>query len=421
MTERRVRFMEHCCSAFQSVHDDLWHSGAPHAEYLLKGGRGSTKSSFISEEIVIGMLKDPLANAIVYRKVGNTLKDSVYTQMLWALNELGVADYFVYHRSPLEIVHKKTQQRILFMGADDPMKSKSLKSAVGYFKYLWFEELTEFRGMADIRTIKQSAFRSVDHAITFYSYNPPRSAGSWVNAEALTDRPDRLVHHSTYLDVIDEHPEWLGAAFLNEAEQLKRTNDRAYRNEYLGEITGTGGQVFDNLELRAIPDAEVNTLDRFYNGCDFGFAVDPDAFVRCAYNARDRKLYIIDEFYSSHTPTDVLAANIKKSAGREVVRCDSADPRMINELRQRGINAVGVKKGPGSREHGYRWMQDLGGIVVDPKRTPNAARELLGYEYEQDRNGNFYANYPDGDDHVLDSIRYATSEVASNRVAHVGG
>lgn len=419
-TPRRTRFMDHCCDVFQAVHDDIWHSGAPHAEYLLKGGRGSTKSSYISFEIVTGILYDPMANAIIYRKVGNTLKDSVYAQMAWAIRELGVSKQFLFRKSPMEIIRKGTGQRILFLGADDPMKSKSLKASVGYFKYLWFEELTEFRGMADIRTIKQSAFRNVDHAITFYSYNPPRSAGNWVNGESLKDRPDRYVHHSTYLDVIRDHREWLGEAFIAEAEVLKLTNDRAYRNEYLGEVTGTGGQVFDNLDVRRITDDEIRTLDRFYNGCDFGFAVDPDAFVRCAYDARQRRLYVLSEFYSPHTPTDTLAAAIKAQAGAEIVRCDSADPRMINELRQRGVNAVGVRKGPGSREHGYRWLQDLATVIVDPKRTPNAARELLGYEYEHDRNGNFYANFPDGNDHTLDSIRYAMAEVSANRIAHAG-
>lgn len=372
-----------------------------HAEYMLGGGRGSTKSSFISVMIIQGMLTDDDANAIVYRRVGNTLKDSVYSQLAWAIDILDRNDEFVFRKSPMEIVRVSTGQKIMFRGADDPMKSKSIKLVKGYFKYLWFEELVEFRSMEDIRTIKQSVLRGGDRAITFYSYNPPKTAANWVNEEALRPREDRLVHMSTYLDVIGEHRDWLGEPFIAEAEAVRATNERAYRNEYLGEVTGTGGTVFDNLELRAIPDSEIATFGTFYNGLDFGFAVDPDALTRWAYDRHSRKLYAIAEYYGSHTSIDTLADKVRSIAGRELVRCDSADQRMIAELKRRGINAISVTKGAGSVDHGMRWLTDQGAIVVDPKRTPNIAREFSRYEYLQDKSGNFLAAYPDKDNHCL--------------------
>lgn len=370
-----------------------------HTDYWLKGGRSSTKSSFISLMLVLGLLMDSDANAIVYRRVGNTIKDSVYAQMIWAIDALGWTKMFAYRKSPYEIILKKTGQRILFRGADDPAKSKSIKLNHGYFKFLWFEELTEFRGSEDIRSIKQSVFRGVRRGVTFYSYNPPKTANTWTTNALLEDgHTERLVHHSTYLDV---PPEWLNESFIALAETVKNTNERAYRNEYLGEITGTGGQVFDNLEIREITDDEIKTFGRFYNGLDFGFAVDPDAFVRVAFVPNTRKLYIVDEYYSSHTPAETLKRNVTALAGRELVTCDNADPRMIAELRSSGLNAIAAKKGPGSRDHGYRWLQNLGAIVADPKRTPNAVRELQAYEYLRDKNDNFCAAYPDGNDHCL--------------------
>lgn len=372
-----------------------------HAEYMLGGGRGSTKSSFISVMIIQGLLTDDDANAIVYRRVGNTLKDSVYSQLAWAIDILDRNDEFVFRKSPMEIVRVSTGQKIMFRGADDPMKSKSIKLVKGYFKYLWFEELVEFRSMEDIRTIKQSVLRGGDKAITFYSYNPPKTAANWVNEEALKPREDRLVHMSTYLDVIGEHRDWLGEPFIAEAEAVRATNERAYRNEYLGEVTGTGGNVFDNLELREIDSKEIDSLETFYNGLDFGFATDPDAFTRWAYSRRTRRLYAVAEYYGSHTNIDTLAEKVSALAGREIVRCDSADPRMISELKRRGITAVGVRKGAGSVEHGMRWLEDLGAIVVDPRRTPNIAREFQKYEYLQDKNGNFLPAYPDKDNHCL--------------------
>lgn len=382
---------------FEPVYSDL--IAGRHSEYWLKGGRGSTKSSFISLAIVLGLWRDEHANAIVYRRVGNTIKDSVYEQLIWAIDTLHLTKYFKLKKSPLEIERVRTGQRVLFRGADDPMKSKSIKLKRGqYFKFLWFEELAEFRGMEDVRVIKQSILRGVDRAFTFYSYNPPRSVQNWVNAEALKPREDRMVHSSTYLDV---SPDWLGDAFIAEAEAVKATNERAYRNEYLGEVTGTGGNVFDNLELREIDSKEIDFLETFYNGLDFGFATDPDAFTRWAYSRRTRRLYAVAEYYGSHTNIDTLAEKVAALAGREIVRCDSADPRMIAELKRRGVTAVGVRKGAGSVEHGMRWLEDLGAIVVDPRRTPNIAREFQKYEYLQDKNGNFLPAYPDKDNHCL--------------------
>lgn len=397
-----VRISEIIAPAFIPVHRDVRRHD--HGEYWLKGGRGSTKSSFVSIELILLMLQNPDANAIVYRKVAATLRESVYGQILWAIDTLGLNGYFKPRLSPLEIEYKPTGQRILFRGADDPNKSKSIKLAKGHFGILWLEELAEFGGVDDIRTIKASIIRGGENTVTFCSFNPPVSQRNWVNAECLIPKKGRMVHHSSYLDV---PPQWLGADFLAEAKALEESNERAYRHTYLGEATGIGGNVFDNLELRLITPKEIDAQACFFNGLDFGFAVDPDAFVRWAYDKRSRALYAVSEYYGVRTPTDRLAEEVKKHASREIVRADSADPRMIEELRSRGVQALGVKKGPGSVDHGIRWLQELGKIVIDPERTPNTAREFAGYEYRLDKYGNFLSEYPDKDNHTIDATRYA--------------
>ena len=379
-------------------------------EVVEEGGRGSTKSSFVSIAIVVGMLMDPLANALVYRQVGNTVGESVFEQMLWAIDLLGLTHWFKARQKPYELTYIPTGQRIMFRGADDPMKSKSIKLRKGYIKFLWFEEWTEFRGMQDIRVIKQSVKRGLDRAVTFYSYNPPKSAQNWVNAEVLVPVPGRLVHHTTYQDVPRE---WLGEAFFAEMEILRDTNYRAYENEYLGIVTGTGGQVFDNLEVREIADEEMEQMDRPFIGLDFGFAVDPDACVKWHYDKRTRKLYALAEYYGVRTPPEVLAEKVRAIADGHAVTCDSAEPRMIAELRRMGVNTLPAKKGTDSVRHGMRWLQDLGGIVIDPKRTPNIAREFSAYEYKQDRYGQFMAEYPDADNHAIDATRYALESIAT--------
>ena len=412
MEEVSVRIADLIAPVFLPVHWDVREKA--HSEYWLMGGRGSTKSSFVSLEIVLGLMRTPGANAIVYRKVAATLRESVYEQIWTAIEWLGVSEFFSCRVSPMEIRYKPTDQRILFRGADDPSKSKSIKLSKGYFGFLWFEELSEFQGMNAVRMIQASVIRGGGRTITFYTYNPPVSAKDWVNVEAVRPVEARLVHASSYLDV---PPEWLGADFIAQAEALRLSNERGYRHMYLGEVTGSGGQVFDNLELRRIDDQELAKLDRFYNGLDFGFAVDPDAFTRWAYDRRGRVLYAVDEFYGAHNSTDRLGAEVLARAGCEAVRCDSADPRMIAELTGRGVRAMGVKKGPGSVEHGVRWLQNMGKIVIDPERTPNIAREFRGYEYAQDRDGGFLAEYPDRDNHAIDSARYALEPEIGRRVA----
>lgn len=408
--------------AFFELHRDL--ANARYAEYWLKGGRGSAKSSFISIEIVLGLLRDARANAIVFRKVAATLRESVYEQIIWAIGRLGLERYFKCRLAPLEIVYLPTGQKILFRGADDPGKSKSIKLAKGFFKYLWFEELSEFDegrdGMEIVRSIKASVFRGGpsrhvrDRCVTFYSYNPPRSQRSWINREALAARADRRVHHSTYLQVPES---WLGESFLQEAAHLKAANERAWRHMYLGEATGSGGQVFDNLTLRTISESELDGFHAFYTGLDFGFAVDPDAAIRTAYDPRKRRLMVVAEYCATHTPTDVLAERVKAMAGGEIVRCDSAEPRMIQELRARGVKALGAKKGPGSVAHGIRWLQELSEIVIDPAQCPHAAQEFAAYEYADDGRGGFSADYPDRDNHLIDATRYALEEVIARREA----
>lgn len=388
------------------VHRDVRRGG--HSEYWLKGGRGSTKSSFVSIELILQLMKNPQVNAIVYRRVAATLRESVYEQVVWAIDQMNLRPWFTFRLNPLEIRYKPTGQRILFRGADDPTKSKSIKLAKGYFGILWFEELAEFGGVEDIRTIKASIIRGGERAITFCSYNPPQTARNWVNKEAITPKDNRMVHSSTYLDV---PPEWLGPDFIAEAESLKKSNDRAYRHMYMGEVTGTGGQVFNNLRVRAVSDEELNTIGRCYDGLDFGFAVDPDAFVRWAYDPRLKRIVAVDEFYGSGNTVDGLAGAVNHRTSGAIVRCDSADPRMIAELGRRGVRAVGVKKGPGSVEHGMRWLQSLGEIVVDPKRTPHIAKEFSAYEYATDKNGDFLPAYPDRDNHTIDATRYALEEM----------
>ena len=396
---------------FWDVLDDVVNNG--HREYWLKGGRNSTKSSFIALCIIFNMMLDAqegrITHCVALRKVENTVAGSVFNTMLWATEMLGVQQYWAMTKNPMRMTYRPTGQEILFKGCDDPRKVKSTKFIKGYCKYIWFEELDEFYGMEDIRSIKQSLMRGGPNIKTFYSYNPPKVVSNWVNAEALNVVDGRLVHHSTYLDVPRE---WISDDFIAEAEALKKQNELYYRNEYLGEATGTGGQIFENLEIRQIPAEERKTFDNIVDGLDFGFAIDPACYLQAYYNKTRKELYIFNEIYKVGMSNKQLFEAIKAiKVGNSFITCDSAEPKSIAELKSLGLTRVkGAKKGPDSIEFGIKFLQKLGKIVIDNNTCPNTAREFTGYAYDMDKNGNFISRYPDRDNHSIDACRYAIED-----------
>lgn len=384
-----------------------------HTHYWLKGGRGSTKSSFIGIVIPLLMMIDSQngihSNAVALRKVGDTLSDSVYAQILWGIEQLGVSDYWEAKASPLKLIYKPTEQEIRFRSAnnkDDHKKIKSTKFKKGFCKYVWYEELDEFFGMPEIRSINQSLLRGGTGYEVFYSYNPPKMLSNWVNGEVINERKDRLVHSSTYLDV---PMEWLGEEFFIEANALKEQDELAYRNEYLGEATGTGGAVFTNIILRKITDDEIKHFDNISDGIDFGFAVDPACYGQNHYDKTRKRLFIFNEIYQVNMSNRKLWERIVKvKIGSSYITADSAEPKSIDEMNSYGtLRILGAKKGPDSVEYGIKWLQDLYEIIIDPERCPNTAREFKSYEYEKDKYGNFISKFPDINNHTIDLTRYS--------------
>ena len=366
--------------------------------YVENGGRGSTKSSFISLEIPQLLLRNPDCHAVVLRKVGNTIKNSVYPQMQWGIEQLGLTSKFKFITSPHEITYKKTGQKILFFGVDDPTKVKSIKLPFGYVGIVWFEELDQFAGMEEIRNLNQSLLRGGPRYWWFGSYNPPKSRDAWVNSEMLFDDPDRLVHHTTYLDVPRE---WLGEQFFADADKLKAKSEQLYRHEYLGEVTGTGGSVFDNVEDMQMTDEQIAEFDHLYYGLDFGYAVDPLAFNAMHYDAKREILYIFDEINQQKLSNKRAAAMIKAKTDMRRITADSAEPKSIAEMKDLGLAIYGAKKGPDSVEYGIKWLQERAKIYIDKRRCPNTYREFINYEYERNRDGQFISAYPDKNNHCL--------------------
>ena len=403
MTE--IRLSELIAPSFFRLHKEI--KAEKFDEIWLKGGRGSTKSTFVSIQILLGLLKDSEANAVVTRRYQNELRDTVYGQFEWTIAKMGLGDYFKFQVAPMQIIYIPTGQKIVFKAADNPLKMKSINLGKGYIKYAWFEEVDQFAGMEEIRNILQSLFRGENKKrIVFFSYNPPKSGRSWVNQEAKMPKPGRRVHHSTYLDV---PPEWLGERFLSDAEHLKKVNETAYRHEYLGEEVGTGLEVFTNVELRVITQDEIAAFDRIRQGLDFGYAVDPLCFERMHYDRMRRRLYLFAEISGLNLFNRQFWEKAQQYNDVWTI-ADSAEPKSIAELRSWGMKIKGARKGPGSVEFGIKFLQDLEQIIIDPERCPLAAREFINYSLETDRNGIVKSQFPDKDNHSIDSCRYALSE-----------
>lgn len=395
-------------SAFYDLAHDVFQHG--HTHYDLSGGRGSLKSSCVSLLVPILLVQHPDCHACVFRKVGNTIRDSVFQQYIWAIDKLGMAEHWESKTSPPELIYKQTGQRILFRGADDPMKLKSIKAPFGYIAITHFEEKDQFAGRKEIRTILQSTMRGGEVFWNFESYNPPITRDNWANIDSLEPRNDRLCHKSTYLQA---PPEWLGEQFLAEAEYVKETNEREYRHEYLGEAVGNGGEVFENLEVRKITDEEVNSFDHIYNGVDWGWYPDPWAFNRVHYDAARRTLYIFDEARQNKMYNEQTAQLLKDKGinSNDLITADSAEPKSVADYNKFGLRCVGAIKGSGSVEQSIKWLQSRNKIVIDPVRCKNTAREFTCYEYERTKDGEIISGYPDRDNHNIDAVRYAIERV----------
>lgn len=380
---------------------------------VCSGGRGSGKSSNVAHIVTQLLMRYPV-NAVGIRKIDNTLEQSIYEQMKWAIEEQKVTHLFKFNKSPLRITYLPRGNYMVFRGAQYPERIKSLKDSRFPFAVAWVEELAEFRTEEEVTTITNSLLRGeLDEGLQykfFFTYNPPKRKQSWVNKKYGTQfvSGNTFVHHSTYLD----NP-FISKEFIKEAEETKKKNEIKYRWEYMGEAIGSGITPFNNLEFREITDEEAANFDNIRNGLDFGYATDPLAFVRWHYDKKHNGIYAIDEFYGQKI-SNRQAANWIKSRGYQSDRigADSAEPKSIAELHGdfNLPNVYGVKKGPDSVEFGERWLDDLDFICIDPKRTPNIAREFESIDYQTDRDGNPKPRLEDKDNHTIDATRYAFAD-----------
>ena len=409
-----------------------WVSQHRYSEYWLPGGRGSLKTSTVFLEVMWGVATVPGRNAVCMRNRTNKLRTSVYAEAKRAASRLGVLDDFEWTVSPMRAVHRGNGNAVHFFGADnaDPQDSqlKGFAPEHGYVAYLVLEEASQFPGYAYVRSLKQTVLRGSELPTwTFLSYNPPRSARSWVNVECDVSAPGRVKVPSCYLEA---PPEWLGGAFLEQADDLRERDPRAYEHEYLGVPVGSGTEVFDRVVFREVTDGEIAAFDNLRCGQDFGWHPDPWAFTMSEWRPGSMTLVTFAERGGCKlTPSDQAreieaALTWPDSPGAQPayhhlpVLSDDAEPSTIAQQRDAGANARAAGKG-GMRSASYRFLQAVT-WVVDPARCPNLAREVREMEHDVTRDGEVLESIPDGNDHWVDATRYAMMAEARSRYAYRG-
>lgn len=407
---------------------------------MLKGGRGSTKSSYGYQKCLDIFLHRPHAQWICGRRYANTLRRSCFANVLWAIAKRGMTVGkpgegcdFDKTVSPMEITYNKTGQKIIFSGLDEPEKLKSItfEDPDAKIEILLLEEYNQLSGPEDARNVRQSVFRS-DYSLEFDIYNPEPDTEQWTNKEARIEEPGKLVHHSTYLDV---PAEFIGKRFIEQAEVLKEINPTAYANEYMGDETGLTGTVFNNVVAQSITYEDTLAMKWIRCGMDWGFQSDPWVWLRVGYDRKTRTLYILDEIFNTKTLDDANIEEVKRhlierdetgkplytNEGKPVynrnkpqneIRADAASPKDIATWRHGGMAIMGASKRVPVAD-GIKWLTKRKAIVIDREQCPLAYQEFSRYRALEDDEGNF-KGYPDKDNHTIDAVRYAVFDLIAD-------
>lgn len=369
---------------------------------VCKGSRGSKKSKSAAIYHIYAMMKYPLSNTLVVRKVERTLRDSCYSDLKWAIERLGVSHLWQCTTSPLEITYKPTGQKIIFRGLDSPFKITSISVPHGVLNFLWLEEAYEI--------LKEDEFNIIDESIrgklpdgyfkrVTITFNP-WSEMHWLKRRFFDVPLDNVLAMTTTYRC----NEWLSETDIAMYEDIRRRSPSRARIACDGEWGVAEGLVFDNWRVEDLSE-QIPRFDNIRAGMDFGYAADPNALVKLHIDNKRKTIYVFDEYYQAGMTDAELLRVCKDFFGTLYVTCDSADPKTIDYLAANGIRAVGAVKGADSILRGIRWLQGFD-VVID-KKCVNFIREISQYAWEKDKYDNIMAKPVDANQHLIDGMRYA--------------
>lgn len=385
------------------------YSGSGTREIISKGGRGSIKSNFWAAVAYETIKQDKLAHVVYSRRFKTDLRGSVFNQFMKTVIRYNDLDNWDFKLAPMSAIYKPTKQMVMFVGADRPISLKSYNLPFGYVKLLIHEECDEMLGVEQMDNIEDTFLRSDTSALDVKIFNPPKSKNNFMNiyTEECETKEGTLIFHSYYYNV---PVKWLGKRFFDRAEWFRLHKPMYYRNNYLGEVTGTGGGIFDNVEVREISDEEIAAMAYFDHGLDFGYE-HPQTFIVSHYDDETDTLYCVLEVYSKRCKNSTFARKIRKWRQKEII-ADSARPDAIAEMQDWGFWVTGAKKRWGSgkgRDYCWEWLQMANKIVVDPVRCPHLKHELITSEHEQLKDGTFSSAYPTVGEDCIMALIYANN------------
>jgi len=373
---------------------------------VVKGSRGSKKSKTSALWHIVKMMQNPLSNTLVIRKTERTLRDSCFSDMVWAIHRLGVEQYWKSTTSPLEITYKHTGQKILFRGLDDPLKIASISVPIGLITFVWIEEAYEITKEADFDTLDESVRGELPEGyfkritLTFNPWNEKH----WLKKRFFDESHDNvLALTTTYLC-----NEWLDDVDRKLFDEMRVRNPRRYQVAGLGHWGVAEGLVYENWEEREFKLADVASFE-LVAGLDFGYTNHPSGFLVAFYDATGKALWIWDDMYEKGLSNRKIFDRITEMGySKERITADSAEPKSIDELKGYGLRIKGAKKGKDSVMNGIQWIQDLR-IWVHP-RCVNTITELSSYAWDEDRLGNKLNSPKDDMNHLMDAMRYALED-----------
>lgn len=390
-------------------YDDFWKCKKRYR--VLKGGKGSKKSSTTALNFIYRLMKYKGSNLLVVRQVMNTHRDSTFAQLEWAQEKLGVTHLWKNTVSPLEMVYLPTGQKIIFRGFDDVLKLASATVSTGYLNFVWIEEAFEIASESDFDKLDLSVPRGKLEAPlykqTTVTFNP-WSGSHWLKKRFFdTDSKTVATFSTNYLD-----NEFLDKTDRAVFERMKKTNPRKYEVAGLGNWGISEGLVYENWTVgrTKIPDSERYKWKSFY-GLDYGYTNDPTGFVGFAANPIDKEMYIFCEFCKKRMLNCDIAEAIKAlGLSKERIRADCAEPKSNDDLRRLGISRITPSvKGRDSILNGIAAINEYR-ITVDPNCV-NMIRELSSYIYSDKSGENGIRMPKDCDNHLCDAMRYAFEDV----------
>lgn len=378
---------------------------------VCKGSRGSKKSKTTALWHIVKLMQYPLANALVIRKVGRTLKDSCYSDLRWAIHRLGVDAYWKATSSPLELTYVPTGQKILFRALDDPLKITSISVPVGFINFVWIEEAYEISKESDFDMLDESVrgelpdgyFKRI--TVTFNPWNERH----WLKARFFDKESDDVLSMTTTYQC----NEWLDESDLKLFEEMKKRNPRRYQVAGLGNWGVTEGIVYENWKEQVFTLSEMRNCETVA-GLDFGYTNDPTALFVGFLNTSEKKLYVWDELYEKGLSNKRIFEQITEMGySKERITADSAEPKSIDELKGYGLRVTPAKKGKDSILNGIQWIQDLE-IVIHP-RCVNFLTEIGSYTWKEDKFGRKLNEPVDDANHLMDAMRYALEKYVRNK------